>query len=374
MRSTYIFLGLLTILSSFVGCSDPCDVPRIEIQVEVDYVYGLEDLLDRFCKSSVDNWGQAIQDSKGKWPNEVAADFVAQFEELDRGNQAVILGCFPQSNAKDLIELTEYLTEEFEILRDRSQTVLRRRFEAFEDICASIAPQKDAPAYKVGFAHAYDSIATELVTIPGRFQVYETVPYSELGNFLSLCDTVMAQDSMEGSFVGLFNPDVMPNPRSPVVGESTVEDSARINRILEHRLVANSELTGIKMMWTKADARVGGDKKDAGLQLVATKYTQRDDMGDYIMDAFVGGEDDRPAVRISLNAMGARILRQLSEENNGRSLAMVVDGVIWQLAKVNEPLIQGRFELSGGLSKPQSEILAAVLKSGKLSAPLRIVE
>ena len=374
MRSTFYILGLLTILSGFVGCSDPCDVPRSELQVEVDYAAGITDLLGPMCKSSMPNWGKAIQDSEGKWPNEIAADFTNQFEELDRGNQAVILGCFPETNAKNLIHLMEYIAEKLETLQDRAQVVLRRRFEAFEEICESIAPQKDVPGFKVGFAHSYDSIATELITIPGRFQVYETVPYNELGKFLELCDTVMAREGMEGNFLGLFNPDVMPNPRSPVVGESTVQDSARINRILEDWRVANSELTGIKMMWTKPDARIGGDKADAGLQLVATKYTERYDMGDHIMDAFVGGEDDRPAVRISLNAEGARTLRRLSEENNGKYLAMAVDGVIWQLAKLNEPLIQGRFELSGGLSKSQSEILAAVLKSGKLTAPLRIIE
>ena len=334
----------------------------------------MEELIDPFCRSSLDIWGKAIQDSRGKWPDEVAAEFVDQFEELDRGNQAVVFNCFTEANARDLFELKDYISDELGIHRDRSQVVLRRRFEAIEDICASIAPQRDVPAYKVGFAHAYDSIATELVTITGRFQVYETVPYSELSEYLSLCDTVMVKEGIEGSFVGLFNPDVMPNPRSPVVGESTPRDSARINRILEHPLLSNAEKNGIKMMWTKADARVGGDKKDAGLQLVATKTTNRKDMGDNIMDAFVGGEDDRPAVRISLNAYGARVLRDLSEDNNGKYLAMAVDGVIWQLAKVSEPLIQGKFELSGGLSKTQSEILATVLKSGRLTAPLRIVE
>lgn len=263
---------------------------------------------------------------------------------------------------------------------DHSTNVLKNRFAGYEEMCFS--SEKNAGSFRLEFVDSLKPEATDLVTIPGLFDILETVNFGEVGELFSLADSVLADSTMIGkvgngrTFLSLFNPDVMPNPQSPVIGESNVGDSTLINQVIRHpKIKGFLAARKYALMWTKPDAVLGGNKKNAGLRLVVVKdHDPQKAIWRTIREAFVGGVEGQPAVRISLNAEGAMNLRKLTEENRTRNLAMAMDGVVWQLAKVQEPLIEGKFELSGGLSKKQSEVLAAVLQGGALEVPFKIVE
>ena len=92
-------------------------------------------------------------------------------------------------------------------------------------------------------------------------------------------------------------------------------------------------------------------------------YTSRDQNG-------------RPAVSFNLNADGAQRFGRVTEENIGRSLAIVLDGRIQ-----SAPTIQGRITDSGqitggpgGYTLQESADLALVLRSGALPASIEYLE
>lgn len=280
----------------------------------------------------------------------------------------------------DFPGVNEETENENSLVFDHSTNVLKNRFAGYEEMCFS--SKRNTESLHIEFVDSLKLEAMDLVTIPGLFDILETVNFGEVGELFTLADSVLADSSMIGSggerrsFLSLFNQDVMPNPQSPVIGESNVGDSTFINQVIRQPKI-KSFLAAKKyeLMWTKPDAVLGGNKKKAGLRLVVVKdHDPKEAIWRHIREAFVGGVEGQPAVRISLNAAGAMNLRKLTEENRTRSLAMVMDGVVWQLAKVREPLIEGRFELSGGLSKKQSLVLAAVLQGGALEVPFKIVK
>ena len=374
IRLTILFLFPVLFLAN---CSDPCDAPKAEIKLDLDYYAAIRNLAAKDCDPEV---FAPIHPSVGL-SLDIQEDLVFELTKYyeEEGNADALFACFPDHAPGDFQGLNDYLFEEVRFFFDVSYNILRSRFESFEESCVEPSMLPGRGGYSFQFLDTLQPVADQLVEIPGKFDILETMRYKDCGEALAMADSVLVGMSDSGaavSFTGLFNREVMPNPNSPVIGESTVGDSAQINQVLSHpEMKGYLDQSGIEMLWTKADARIGGDKADAGLQLIAVKQRRSGDpIGTRILEAFVGGDDLKPAVRVGLNAAGAKELRELSERNQGRSLAMVLDGVIWQMAKVGQPLIDGRFELTGGLSKQQSQILAAVLLSGALEVPLLRLE
>jgi preprotein translocase subunit SecD len=101
--------------------------------------------------------------------------------------------------------------------------------------------------------------------------------------------------------------------------------------------------------------------------------------GDSLTDAQAGfdGQDQQPAVHLSVDAKGARIMRDVSRDNIGKRMAIV----LFEKGKgevVTAPVIRGelgaRFQISGSMSTEEAADTALLLRAGSLAAPMEIIE
>lgn len=79
-------------------------------------------------------------------------------------------------------------------------------------------------------------------------------------------------------------------------------------------------------------------------------------------------------VSLKLNSYGAQTFARITSENQGRHLAIILDGRVQSYPRINEPIREGRAVINGGFSKEEAKQLSIVLRSGALPAPLTFEE
>lgn len=101
--------------------------------------------------------------------------------------------------------------------------------------------------------------------------------------------------------------------------------------------------------------------------------------GDYITDASSGfDEHSRSAVHMTLDARGARIFQQLTRENVGKRMAIVLiekgqEEVITAPNIITE-IAGGRVQITGMRNPEEANDIALLLRAGALAAPMEIIE
>jgi preprotein translocase subunit SecD len=79
-------------------------------------------------------------------------------------------------------------------------------------------------------------------------------------------------------------------------------------------------------------------------------------------------------VAIDFNAAGARIFGEVTEQNVGRYLAIILDGNVYSAPRINERIPGGRAVITGQFTVEDARDLAIVLRAGALPAPVTILE
>jgi preprotein translocase subunit SecD len=101
--------------------------------------------------------------------------------------------------------------------------------------------------------------------------------------------------------------------------------------------------------------------------------------GESLTDAQAGfdGQTQEPAVHLTVDAKGARIMRDISRENVGKRMAIL----LFEKGKgevVTAPVIRGelggRFQISGRMTTAEASDTALLLRAGSLAAPMEIIE
>jgi preprotein translocase subunit SecD len=81
-----------------------------------------------------------------------------------------------------------------------------------------------------------------------------------------------------------------------------------------------------------------------------------------------------PVVTIRFNGAGASTFARVTRDGVGRRFAMLVDGEVLSAPVINEPILGGTAQISGGFTVESANNLAIALKSGALPVELTIVE
>ena len=102
--------------------------------------------------------------------------------------------------------------------------------------------------------------------------------------------------------------------------------------------------------------------------------------GDSLTDAqagFDGQNASEPAVHLTVDAKGARIIREVTRENVGKRMAIL----LFEKGKgevVTAPVIRSelgaRFQISGRMTTVEASDTALLLRAGSLAAPMEIIE
>ncbi len=97
--------------------------------------------------------------------------------------------------------------------------------------------------------------------------------------------------------------------------------------------------------------------------------------GDHLNNAQASfNKDSQPIVSFSFNNLGAKKFAEITTNNQGKRLAIVLDNQIISTPVINEPITSGDGIISGNFTTESATNLALLLKSGALPAPITIVE
>ncbi|MDR1729838.1 MAG: protein translocase subunit SecDF [Prevotellaceae bacterium] len=165
-----------------------------------------------------------------------------------------------------------------------------------------------------------------------------------------------------------------PGP-SPLIGTVHVKDTAKVAQYF--RLAKERRLFPASFVPKWSSKAI--DKAENIYELIAIN-SPRDAKapltGSVITDARAdfGQNSNRANVSMQMNQEGARKWAQLTKENIGKSIAIVLDGYVVSYPRVNGEIPGGRSEITGNFTPAEAQDLATILNSGKMPAPARIVQ
>lgn len=98
--------------------------------------------------------------------------------------------------------------------------------------------------------------------------------------------------------------------------------------------------------------------------------------GKHIQDANLvfSQESGQPVVSFTLDKEGARLFGEMTKNNIGRSLAIVLDDEVITAPVIRSVIAGGRGEISGSFTVAEANELALLLRAGALPAPLKVIE
>ena len=159
-----------------------------------------------------------------------------------------------------------------------------------------------------------------------------------------------------------------------VVGAATTADMPAINAYLALPEVQNLLPADLELMW--------GIKGEPMFDNRVCLYALRSIDGKPAMD---GGavstaqenysqKGSSAEVNLMMNANGASQWAQLTGQNIGKPIAIVLDGYVYSAPNVQTKIEGGSSVITGNFTIQEAQDLANVLKSGKVPAPARIIQ
>jgi preprotein translocase subunit SecD len=163
-----------------------------------------------------------------------------------------------------------------------------------------------------------------------------------------------------------------------------VQDTARAKDILgrtaslEIRMVNDDP--GALEQAQAGQAPFGSDlfTERGGTQLVVRRQVVL--TGDRINDAQPGFDqrNNEPAVHVNLDGTGARIFKEVTRENVGKRMAIVLveknKTEVITAPVIREEIGGGKVQISGRMTTRESNDIALLMRAGALAAPMEIVE
>ncbi len=145
------------------------------------------------------------------------------------------------------------------------------------------------------------------------------------------------------------------------------DEVANLNRLLANSLPANTSIYFEKSV-----------NKQTGIEtslpiLLENKVLMTGDMVKHAQ-VRIGGNFNEPYVSIDLTSRGGRTFATLTENNVGRRMAIVLDGVVKSAPVIREKILGGAAQISGSFTHEDASDLAIVLRVGALPAPVDVIQ
>lgn len=189
----------------------------------------------------------------------------------------------------------------------------------------------------------------------------------------SLLDTSQETDTTKPAsnpFYEMFDPELSQRYGEPVVSEINKEKIERLLKLPEIMAVVPSDVI---IAWSYRTIEERGSKfhfmyilkKDpelTGNVVTDAKYT---------MDQQSSG---KPIVTMEMNSEGTADWARITGANINKRCAIVLDGVVYSAPVIRNKITGGNSMIEGMQNMEEAKLLAIVLQSGALPAPLKIIE
>jgi len=310
-------------------------------------------------------------------------------------------------------EVKEELQIEINSSINTAFEVLRSRIDKFGVTQPNIQRIGNSGRIQIELPGAKDiDRVTKLVTSKAELQFWEVFSNAEVQNYFFSANAVVAEmlkediteeteetddvndiqsilnevkDSTEVQQKTLFtyltvNVAQSEQQQSSLVAQAKVSDTAMVNKLLSDRKVISirsNDIKNVKFLWDyKSNTTTDGSEV---IGLYAIKSNRNDIapiQGDVITDASqVFDQLNNPQVSMAMNGRGSKLWEKLTGDNVGGFVAVVLDDYVYTAPTVNQAIIGGRTEISGGsMTIEEAQDIATVLKAGKLPAAARIIQ
>jgi protein-export membrane protein SecD len=85
-------------------------------------------------------------------------------------------------------------------------------------------------------------------------------------------------------------------------------------------------------------------------------------------------QGNQPYVSLTLTPAGGKVFAQVTTDNVGKLMAIVLDGNVYSAPRIQERIPSGQAQITGSFTLEQARDLKIVLKAGALPAPVQILE
>lgn len=163
---------------------------------------------------------------------------------------------------------------------------------------------------------------------------------------------------------------------SAVVGYVASYDTAEVGRILNSPEAKATLRADVSLKWGVKPSDLF-PKADV-FELFAIRIPSDGKAplgGDAITDARADFDQfGKPLVSMTMNNDGARIWANLTKNNIGKAVAIVLDDVVYSAPNVMSEINGGNSQITGNFTTDDTKDLSNVLKGGKMDAPVKIVQ
>jgi SecD/SecF fusion protein len=173
----------------------------------------------------------------------------------------------------------------------------------------------------------------------------------------------------------------------PYIGIARISDTAKVNEYLSIPAVRNSFPGNLKFLWGKQDRDENG-KLSPVLTLYAIKTIPGKEKAELEGEAIENATQEfdqitnEVNVTMTMTSSGARTWAKMTEKNVNKSIAIVLDDIVYSAPNVIQKIEGGnsRITMGSGTGKntqlvvEEAQDLANILKAGKLDAPAKIVQ
>ena len=363
------------------------------------------------------NFQKAIQAaSKSTSQGNYIDQFVAEYKKLSPGvNLAVVFGSGdlrdqinPSTSEDKVIEL---LKEKYNSAVEASFNVLSTRIDRFGVVAPNLQRLEGQGRILVELPGVKDpERVRELLQRSANLQFWRTYTFDEVsGDLMGLSDrllalsapaarpvpvatdSVAAKDSTAHDSAAVVAPAPAPSQLASIdtlskylqlggrggatVGLAQDRDRNKIDSLLalatEYHLLPED----LSLLWGAKPIQDPQTHKLTNiyeLYAIRTNRSMKPDLsGDVVTSSKADVDHNRigsaePQVSMSMNQEGAQIWARLTKESIGRSIAIVLDGVVYSAPNVNNEITGGQSSISGNFTIEEANDLANVLNSGKM--------
>lgn len=356
------------------------------------------DVIKALANNSADeNFNKAIENANERQKDgnvDYLSLFEEEYEKLSSDGLSIIYyaqlknkGISVDATNKEVIEV---LRKEIDGSIDRSFNTLRTRIDRFGVTQPNIQ-RLDAGRILIELPGIKDTErAKKLLQSAAKLEFWETYNYTELYPLLVESNSLNI-DGIE-SVLTLLLPKTneqgqqIPGP----VFEVRLADTSKVNKLIKNSDFLKVFQNSGKDVVFAFSVKDNDQEIDKTIDLVALKRNNnvRSSIqnsngysnvsspmkGDVVTDAIEEIDGQSAGVSMQMDSRGAGQWRTLTKANIGRSVAIVLDGLVYSWPTVNDEIEAGRSSITGDFSLEEAQDLANILKTGEIAAPARIVD
>ena len=286
-------------------------------------------------------------------------------------------------------DVTDALKKQVDSQVDAAFNIFRTRIDQFGVVAPNIQKLQDKtgqillelPGVKE------PERVTELLKSSANLEFFEVYNYNEIApELIAFSEAYAAADTINHTnLIELLGG--RQREGSPVIGLVSPANQAMVDSILDSPLAKQKLPSDFSAVWEVKPVEIpvtdakGNPIKKNDKEYRTTPYWQLIALkgeaalqGDVVTSASSEFDNMRGnTVNMRMNDRGAREWATLTRNNIGRPIAIVLDNRVYSYPNVNNEITGGSSEITGNFSPEEANDLANVLKSGKMSAQVKVV-